>query len=283
MNFPPAALNDGWIVAVIKLVESDHATAFDLKALASLAGHSPFHFQRRFREIMGESASDYIRRTRLEKAAWDLLANNQSVLTVALNWGYASAETFTRAFHRNFGVPPSSYRRSMRAEIGHDDQERAARARIDHHPHLQLIGMRFHYRTREELGQYWKHFAMQLRAQGLDMNAQAVAVKHDFDAVTRPGLRRYTCAIVDTGMTDVEPRLPLTRFSIAEGDYASLECSDCRAEIRRHWFALFSAWTHAVNWMRPVMVGHGGLELYQEPPWEQAPEASQVKLMLRIH
>lgn len=57
MNFPPAALNDGWIVAVIKLVESDHATAFDLKALASLAGHSPFHFQRRFREIMGATTS----------------------------------------------------------------------------------------------------------------------------------------------------------------------------------------------------------------------------------
>lgn len=80
-----------------------------LETLAAEADYSPCHFHRIFRGIAGESADDYVRRLRMERAAQSLRYRRRSVLDVALDAGYGSHEAFTRAFVRTFGVTPSDY------------------------------------------------------------------------------------------------------------------------------------------------------------------------------
>ena len=47
---------------------------------------------------------------RLDEARKRLGQPNQTVDSVAASVGYASADSFRRAFERRFGVPPSAYR-----------------------------------------------------------------------------------------------------------------------------------------------------------------------------
>lgn len=67
---------------------------------------SEFHFSREVRRLTGESPAALRRRIMLERAAWRL-HQGESVSAVAADEGWSSAEVFSRAFRRTFGVPPS--------------------------------------------------------------------------------------------------------------------------------------------------------------------------------
>lgn len=77
-----------------------------LESLASSAGLSPSHFHRAFRSRIGETPKQYTQRLRLERAALRLCLHETSVLDTALEVGFHSHETFTRAFGKRFGVAP---------------------------------------------------------------------------------------------------------------------------------------------------------------------------------
>lgn len=85
-----------------------------LSAMAELAGLSTHYFHRRFRREVGETLKQYTLRVRLERAAFRLVLHEVTILDVALDAGFESHETFTRAFARHFGVVPSAYRKSQR-------------------------------------------------------------------------------------------------------------------------------------------------------------------------
>jgi AraC family transcriptional regulator len=82
-----------------------------LAAIGARARLSPFHVQRLFAGVAGETLKQFTARLRLERAAAMLLTSSHSVLSVALACGFRSHETFTRLFHSRFGVTPSAYRR----------------------------------------------------------------------------------------------------------------------------------------------------------------------------
>lgn len=80
-----------------------------LKELAVAAGYSPWHAARLFKEITGKAPFEYIRALRLTKAALILRDNNIKIIDVALDFVFDSHEGFTRAFSKEFGIPPSKY------------------------------------------------------------------------------------------------------------------------------------------------------------------------------
>ena len=67
---------------------------------------SEFHFSREVRRLTGESPAALRRRIMLERAAWRL-GRGERVAAVAEDEGWSSAEVFSRAFRRAFGMPPS--------------------------------------------------------------------------------------------------------------------------------------------------------------------------------
>ena len=77
---------------------------------ARLGGCSTYHFQRMFAYISGVPLSEYIRRRRLTKAAFDLQRGDK-VLDVALRYGYESPTSFNRAFCNLHGMAPSLARK----------------------------------------------------------------------------------------------------------------------------------------------------------------------------
>ncbi len=84
------------------------------KKMANEAYLSRFHFQRVFRQTMGEPPSGLRRRLVLERAAFDLRNTTLSVTNIAFEAGYQSLEGFGRAFKSAFGVSPGRYRKANR-------------------------------------------------------------------------------------------------------------------------------------------------------------------------
>ena len=78
----------------------------DVGDMARSSFASEFHFSREVRRLAGESPAAMRRRIMLERAAWRL-HRGENVSAVAADEGWSSAEVFSRAFRRTFGVPPS--------------------------------------------------------------------------------------------------------------------------------------------------------------------------------
>ncbi|UYN89636.1 MAG: AraC family transcriptional regulator [Anaerolineales bacterium] len=85
-----------------------------LDCLAALAGFSPHHFHRVFQHIVGEAPKEYVRRLRLERAVYRLKVSPDNVLQIALEAGFKTHETFTRAFVRQFDIHPSQFREVLK-------------------------------------------------------------------------------------------------------------------------------------------------------------------------
>ncbi|MFI2712116.1 helix-turn-helix domain-containing protein [Micromonospora sp. NPDC018662] len=84
----------------------------DVAALARVACTSEHHFRRLFSALAGMPLSEYVRRRRLTLAGADVLADRESLLDVAVRWGYGSNEAFARAFRAVHGVGPAQARRT---------------------------------------------------------------------------------------------------------------------------------------------------------------------------
>src|SRR5215831_9976499 len=78
-----------------------------LEELARVACFSEFHFHRIFGAVSGETLNSFANRLRLEKAARLLRYSHQSLTDIALNCGFSSSATFSRAFRSGYDTSPS--------------------------------------------------------------------------------------------------------------------------------------------------------------------------------
>lgn len=76
---------------------------------------SPFYLQKGFQIITGYSLGEYIRNRRLYLAALDMLSGDRKIIDIALQYGYETPESFTKAFSRFHGVTPTQIRKSKDA------------------------------------------------------------------------------------------------------------------------------------------------------------------------
>ena len=66
----------------------------------------------RFTSLVGESPIQYLMRWRLALAAQMLREGREPIIRIAERSGYDSEAAFGRAFKREFGVPPATWRRA---------------------------------------------------------------------------------------------------------------------------------------------------------------------------
>jgi transcriptional regulator GlxA family with amidase domain len=86
-------------------------------ALARAACFSYRQFHRLMVQVFGETPGTHQRRLRLDRGAWLLLTSRATVLDIALETGWESHETFTRAFRTRFGITPSAFRKDRGATL----------------------------------------------------------------------------------------------------------------------------------------------------------------------
>lgn len=99
-------------VAVERMRAYIHAhllEAITANDIARAAGYSQYHAGRLFKDELGITPFEYIRRERLLHSAHALRDRKPKVLDVALDYVFASHEGFTRAFSNAFGIAPKKF------------------------------------------------------------------------------------------------------------------------------------------------------------------------------
>ncbi len=92
------------------LLETQYRSPRNLKEWASEIGVTREHFTREFRIRYGETPAAFLRRLRLEHADRILKTHHLTLADVAAASGFASEQTFHRAYGRHFGYPPGKAR-----------------------------------------------------------------------------------------------------------------------------------------------------------------------------
>lgn len=116
-TFPDRPARGGLAAWQLRLVtdyiEEHLSEEISLTTLAGLVRLSPHHFCRAFSQSLGRSPCRYHGIRRIEQAK-RLLANpNRTIADIALQSGFSETSTFTAAFRRATGVPPTTFRRSL--------------------------------------------------------------------------------------------------------------------------------------------------------------------------
>ncbi len=82
-----------------------------IEDVAAHAGFSTNYFNRIFFAHTGFNVMEYVRFTRLKRAARLLRMTDSDILNIALDCGYENHESFSRAFKKQYDLTPSEYRK----------------------------------------------------------------------------------------------------------------------------------------------------------------------------
>ena len=99
--------------AVLEFIEHHYAEPLSIADLASICCFSEYHFMRFFKKYMGESAMEYVRNIRLEKAAELFEQGAESSLEVSLSCGFNNLSYFHREFKKKYGMTPGTFQRKI--------------------------------------------------------------------------------------------------------------------------------------------------------------------------
>lgn len=100
------------MIDIINHIEDNLHSDLTVRSVSEYSGYSSHHFQKMFAAVTGHSLGSYIRRRRLTKAAAKLRSSSERIIEIALDSGFESQESFTRAFKTMFGANPNEYRKS---------------------------------------------------------------------------------------------------------------------------------------------------------------------------
>ena len=109
-----AGLRDPHVSRALGLMHAEPARQWTVDDLGREAGLSRSALAERFALLIGEPPMQYLTRWRLALGARALKEGSEPVIRVAQQVGYESEAAFNRAFKREFGMPPATWRRHSR-------------------------------------------------------------------------------------------------------------------------------------------------------------------------
>jgi AraC family transcriptional regulator, alkane utilization regulator len=106
-----AALRDRYVGRALSLLHEQPAHGWTVAELARQVGLSRSALGQRFSMLIGMPPMQYLTRWRTSLAATQLRETDVSIIRVANDVGYESEAAFNRAFKREYGAPPATWRR----------------------------------------------------------------------------------------------------------------------------------------------------------------------------
>jgi DNA-binding transcriptional LysR family regulator len=111
---------DPAVARAVKTIQERFAEDLDLATLSREAGISRSVLQSRFVQLLGESPMRYRAKWRMQVAAQMLHEGKSNTSNIAYAVGFNSEAAFNRAFKREFGQPPATWKRKSEEELAHD-------------------------------------------------------------------------------------------------------------------------------------------------------------------
>jgi len=115
-SLPPA------VAAAVCYARENFTAPVGVEEMSAAAGLSRYYFTRLFQRHMRISPGDFLFRLRMEKAMRLLQSSAESLPEIAAAAGFQSASYFCRAFRKNYGMTPGTFRNGGQ-DISSDDSE----------------------------------------------------------------------------------------------------------------------------------------------------------------
>lgn len=112
-----AGLRDRVVGKALALLHESPAHDWTVESLARQAGASRSVLAERFAHFVGQTPMNYLARWRMALAAGMLRGSSLSLSRIAEEVGYETDAAFSRAFRREFGLPPAAWRRQQLEQI----------------------------------------------------------------------------------------------------------------------------------------------------------------------
>ena len=135
-----AGARDPVVGAALAVLHRDPCRPWTVPKLAAEVGTSRTVLTERFAHFLGEPPINYLSRWRLQLAARLLEGGHKTMLQVAMDVGYGSEAAFSRAFKREFGLPPAQYRKRFAERVGGEPMGPADSGHLSSHPAPEVSG-----------------------------------------------------------------------------------------------------------------------------------------------
>jgi AraC-like DNA-binding protein len=112
-----AALKDPFISRALALMHSQSDQPWTAEAVARQVGLSRSAFAERFSALLGQPPMQYLAQWRMHLAAQRLRMSRDPLARIAAEVGYDSEAAFSRAFKRQFGAPPATWRNARESRV----------------------------------------------------------------------------------------------------------------------------------------------------------------------
>lgn len=246
-----------------------------IEGIAEAAMMSPFHFQRVFQALTDMSVKEYIRKRRLTLAAYDLAKTDRKIIDLALQYGYETPESFSKAFRKQHGISPreartykgkiTSYNRlSIQVNLKGDDP---MQYEIVDKSAFQVVGMKHEVSCHDgqnevEIPKLWdkmnKDGTDDVLAQMNNGNIQGiVGVCVDLHP-EKPSFMQYWIG------TDYEGKVPegMEKLTIPASKWAVFEVKGSMPQaIQQAWGKIYSEWFPSSGYQH---AGTPDLEVYSD-------------------
>lgn len=110
------------LLQVLEAMEESFGEPVTLEEMAGRFYLSPSYLSRLFKRELGTTYLEYLNSLRLRGARRELAVTDASLIRIALNNGFSSAEALNRAFRREFSCTAAEYRRRVKREEELPDQ-----------------------------------------------------------------------------------------------------------------------------------------------------------------
>jgi AraC family transcriptional regulator len=276
------------IVRTLAYIQRHLDDELELENLAAVAAFSRFHFHRVFRGLVGESLQEHICRLRLERAAQRLKQGDGPIIGIALEAGFETHESFTRAFGTMFGVPPSGYRAAHKpapesASGTHLDDvsgyhppnyEAPLAVEFEEQPSMKLVFLR-HVGPYSQVGATWGRLMNWAGMRGLlGPQTRTIGIVYDDPDITPADKIRYAAAVVVNRPVQPEGEFGVTE--IPAGKHAVFTHRGPYDGLGRTYQRFFGGWLPSSG---SELRDAEAFEEYLNSPMNTKPE----DLLTRIH
>ncbi len=106
--------NEQWIELICEWIERNYQEEISLNILADTFHSSPFHLQRTFNKVKGESPLNYLQHIRLTNAAKKLKETEDSIKYISSSVGFTNSSYFSTVFKKYYNISPNNYRKNLK-------------------------------------------------------------------------------------------------------------------------------------------------------------------------
>jgi len=99
------------LIPALKFMQNEFRRGPGLSEISGTVNLSPFHFHRRFTELLGLTPKQYMLACQIHEAKAELLAGEKELAQIAKDCGFAHQSHFTSRFKQATGLTPTRWRR----------------------------------------------------------------------------------------------------------------------------------------------------------------------------